>query len=642
MVNIPLAAGFMVSSLYRQGFKGSDLEILQPDISDIYGDKALEMNLRNKAPSILALSLYLWNSQRSLFLASRLKREIPGLKVIVGGPEVTEDNEWILEHPAVDCGVFGEGETVIGPLLKALETSDSMGVARSVFQKIDGQLHFGPPRGAGPSLESLEYPYSSGILKPGADGTVFVETLRGCPFKCAYCYYHKAHDRIRLHSRENLERLWQRLYSRDSGVREIYLMDPTFNMRPGFREILTSLANKRKERDIRLHTELRADFLDQEDVRLLVDAGLKTAEVGLQTTNIRALEIAGRPMDPEKMARGVHMLKSAGVEVTTGIIIGLPGDSPAGVRSTLAWLKETGAYSSVHPFTLSILPGTDFRLRAKELSIEYDPRPPYYVRKTDTWTEELITEALLECEDQLDMTMDYLPGPSLVDRGADIVMDPEGVESLSKWIIGLDNGFDPRGLGEMVAGKITNCFTLWFRGKAPDKHLRLMGDLVAALSAANPHCHMEIVLEFDLPPDPEILGALMEEGCEPAVYLNKHMAPLHGADSVVSPSLNVIATIEAGLWKLHMDAYGSGYPARVIWELKDFTGLDLCNEYPHILISPEMTASERGAKELIEELWRLRGDRPGGVRFKDPEAAAIWRKRLNRLEPVGRERIFIS
>ena len=169
---------------------------------------------------------------------------------------------------------------------------------------------------------------------------------------------------MREHPVGSIDEVLDFAYSEDSGVNEIYLMDPTFNVGPGFKRLARSMAERRNLRQVALHTELRADLLTPEDVILLKAAGLVSAEVGLQTVNPAALKQAGRTGDPEKVARGVALLKEAGIEVTTGIILGLPGDTPEGFSATLEWLKRTGAYSVVHPFVLSVLPGTDFRARS--------------------------------------------------------------------------------------------------------------------------------------------------------------------------------------------------------------------------------------------------------------------------------------
>ena len=83
-------------------------------------------------------------------------------------------------------------------------------------------------------------------------------------------------------------------YSMDNSVKEIYLIDPTFNARPDFRDILKLMVCLREKKDLRVHTELRSDLLSEGDIQLFKDAGLVSAEIGLQSVNPEVLALAGR------------------------------------------------------------------------------------------------------------------------------------------------------------------------------------------------------------------------------------------------------------------------------------------------------------------------------------------------------------
>ena len=71
-------------------------------------------------PWMVGLTCYVWNVERSLWIAQRLKAARPDLKIVLGGPEITADNGWVLAHPAVDFAVIGEGEQTFAELLDAL------------------------------------------------------------------------------------------------------------------------------------------------------------------------------------------------------------------------------------------------------------------------------------------------------------------------------------------------------------------------------------------------------------------------------------------------------------------------------------------------------------------------------------------
>ncbi len=282
--NIPLAAGFIAAAFDAVSKPGVSTEILESQVTDILADQGLILEIVKRRPAILAMTLYVWNVDRSLFVASNVKNLSPQIRILIGGPEVTPDNTWLMKHPAVDAGIFGEGESRIGPLAKSLLAGDGPDLT-GFFMKDPTGLHVDTRPTPGWDLATCRYPYLDRRIGPSRDGTLFLETVRGCPFHCRYCYYHKAFSNVREHPAGSIDEVLDLAYSDDSGVNEIYLMDPTFNVRPGFKRLTRSIAARRNLREIALHTELRADLLTPEDIDLLKDAGLKSAEVGLQTVN---------------------------------------------------------------------------------------------------------------------------------------------------------------------------------------------------------------------------------------------------------------------------------------------------------------------------------------------------------------------
>ena len=287
--NIALAAGFVSAALDATAQGSLSSEILEPQIVDVFADRGLVLEIVKRRPAIVAMTLYVWNVGRSLFLASNIKKRAPQTRILVGGPEVTPDNIWVMRHPAVDAGVFGEGESRIGPLATALLREDIPNLT-GFFIKTATGLHLDTRPNPAWDLSLCRYPYLDRRISPSLDGTLFLETVRGCPFRCRYCYYHKAFRNMREHPAGSIDEVLDFAYSEGSGVSEIYLMDPTFNVGPEFKKLARSMAERRNLRQVALHTELRADLLSPEDVILLKTAGLASAEVGLQSVNPEALK----------------------------------------------------------------------------------------------------------------------------------------------------------------------------------------------------------------------------------------------------------------------------------------------------------------------------------------------------------------
>ena len=72
-----------------------------------------------ETPQLVAFSCYIWNIERTLALAEKLK--VKGITIALGGPEVSYRQRDILErYPFVDFVLGGEGEVIFPSLVSAV------------------------------------------------------------------------------------------------------------------------------------------------------------------------------------------------------------------------------------------------------------------------------------------------------------------------------------------------------------------------------------------------------------------------------------------------------------------------------------------------------------------------------------------
>nr|NJM03447.1 hypothetical protein [Desulfobacula sp.] len=90
------------------------------------------------------------------------------------------------------------------------------------------------------SYLGLGSPYVNGYLEPGAEKVMLLETQRGCPYQCGFCYYHKSR-KTRSASGDGIV-LDGVAYALEQGVEEVYLLDPSLNSRPGLPALLEKMA----------------------------------------------------------------------------------------------------------------------------------------------------------------------------------------------------------------------------------------------------------------------------------------------------------------------------------------------------------------------------------------------------------------
>ncbi|KAB8140462.1 B12-binding domain-containing radical SAM protein [Chloroflexia bacterium SDU3-3] len=391
VTNVPLAAGYLKAYAHAMGLLDrAQIDILPRALADEAGDALLVDAIVERAPDVLGLSLYTWNSERSLDVARRAKQRLPGLVVVVGGPEVQRENEWVLGHPGADVWVFGEGEASFAALverfaarlagLPALSLDHVAGVA---FRGAGGQLVHTPERPALDDLSVVPSPYLLGYLPLEPGGMQMVEISRWCPYACSFCLYGRNMG-AKLGSRYfPLERVLAEIrWGKERGAAQVHFIEANLNLVPLFQPLMAALADLNADGQLALYAELRGEHLREDAVAALAQAGLRVAEVGLQTANLDALRAAHRRTDLAKWAAGTRRLYDHGIEVLLDVIVGLPEDDAQGIRQTLDFIaaERLGEYDA---FTLQVLPGTAVRRDAQRYQIAHQPLPPYYVLATD-------------------------------------------------------------------------------------------------------------------------------------------------------------------------------------------------------------------------------------------------------------------
>src|SRR5260370_30457053 len=109
--NVPLAAGYLKLFAEQQGLNSFyDIAILPSQAANTLGDQALVAALVERDPWLVGFTCYVWNIERTLWIARELKHRRPDVRIVLGGPEITPDNAWVLQTPDYDFAVIGEGE----------------------------------------------------------------------------------------------------------------------------------------------------------------------------------------------------------------------------------------------------------------------------------------------------------------------------------------------------------------------------------------------------------------------------------------------------------------------------------------------------------------------------------------------------
>lgn len=489
--NIPLGAGCL--KLAAGMLPQVQVDILPESIASYLGDAALIDILAARKPDIVGFTVYCWNLQRSLFFAKKLK-ECYSPRIIFGGPEITPDNS-LLDSDRLDFLVYGEGEAVFRHLLQD--------------QKFWSKQRAAQPAGA--IFKNSPSPYIQDLMEPEIENMVLLETQRGCPYRCGYCYYNKSHKGVSFADEALLLRGIQ--WAIDHEVRELYLLDPSLNVRPGLKNLLKKISVMNKERHLAVISEIRAEAIDAQLADLFAAAGFHWFEIGLQSTNPRALQIMNRPTHIERFAQGATLLKKRGIVPAIDLIVGLPGDDLQGFSRSVGFVVENNLQDDVQVFPLSVLPGTDFRLRSNELGLRFEKSPPYTLVENPTFCADDMLMAFDHAEARMDVVLYPMPdldvswklGQKNTEANAqDIAVKIGNRRYVAKVQL---NANRPVSELESLAKRLTQPYQIFIHPGLSDPGA--IKTAIKVLSAANPFTPFEIVFlePGQLPHTPSILIA---------------------------------------------------------------------------------------------------------------------------------------
>jgi len=175
---------------------GHEVRTFDPNVTPGW-EGALEALVRAFAPDAVGISFRNMDSPNGAQpvsyyaafkrLANRV-RALTAAPIIVGGAAFSLFAGPVMaDVPAIDCGVFLDGEATFARLLDHLDDPETV---PSVFYRRDGRVAFSgrgdpPPPGA-PERTAFSPADYAGVVEPEPVG---VESKRGCALGCVYCPY---------------------------------------------------------------------------------------------------------------------------------------------------------------------------------------------------------------------------------------------------------------------------------------------------------------------------------------------------------------------------------------------------------------------------------------------------------------------
>lgn len=332
---------------------------------------------------IVCFSCYIWNITQTLAVAEKIKTIRPGIKILLGGPEVTYDWQELINKDCIDYIITGEGEI---PFADFLKNYPSVSKITNLVSKQNNEVIY---QAETVSFNLLEYadtnPYQHDEAETLFNRVLYIETSRGCPYKCEFCLA-SLDNRVRYlpmeHIKSNL------LYLMTHG-KTIKFLDRTFNVKKDFTlEIFQFILDHSKPENV-FQFEITADILHPAIIDFIkekIPAGMFRFEIGIQTVNQKANLEVGRKQNFEKTKEVILELKDY-VEMHLDLIVGLPLDYWADIKYSFEEVFQLFAPELQLGF-LKFLKGTPVRKKYLDYGYVFDPVAPYQIIRSNYLSEE--------------------------------------------------------------------------------------------------------------------------------------------------------------------------------------------------------------------------------------------------------------
>ncbi len=344
---------------------------------------------------VVAFSCYIWNITQTLEVARKIKALNPAAKILLGGPEVSYDWQDVIALPEVDFIITGEGET---PFRAFLQSYPQVSEVPNIVSKNGGEVVYFPQSEIF-DLKAYEdiMPYRNDAPESLANKVLYIETSRGCPYKCEFCLA-SLDNKVRYLPNASIKSTL--LFMMQNG-RVIKFLDRTFNIKRDFTiDIFKFILQHHRPENV-FQFEITADILHPDIMQFIEDhvpPGLFRFEIGIQTVNQKANLEVSRKQNFDKTKSIIQRLENK-VEMHLDLIVGLPFDT---------WEDNKYSFETVFQLFppelqlgfLKFLKGTPMLYKHAQHGYVFDPLPPYqiieskYLSRAELHRIELLEHAL--------------------------------------------------------------------------------------------------------------------------------------------------------------------------------------------------------------------------------------------------------
>ncbi|NQS98400.1 MAG: B12-binding domain-containing radical SAM protein [candidate division Zixibacteria bacterium] len=321
----PLSVMYVMSAV-RQA--GHEVKMIEDDFQ-----KASAM-IEDWKPDFVGYSAFTGYHKQLIDLNRRLKERHEFISLF-GGPHPTFFPEMVKEE-GVDIVCRGEGEEAVVELLDSVQRGEDYSGVRNFWIKLNGQIHRNEVRPLQDDLDKIAFPARDLFYQfPQARNSKvrIVNTARGCPYACTYCYNYKIKELYKSFGAPHL-----RHRGVDSIIEEILQLKAKYPIEfvyfgtdnfTTLKDWVFEFSEKyRRKLNIPFLCGSRPETISPEVCRALKSANCASVYMGIESGNeeIRR-NLLNRKMNNDRIITAAQNIHEAGLKLATFNMMLFPGET---------------------------------------------------------------------------------------------------------------------------------------------------------------------------------------------------------------------------------------------------------------------------------------------------------------------------
>ncbi len=388
MPSPPLGLSYVAGAFCEAGAEVKVLDL----VVEAYSREILSELLQNFNPDLVGLTAVTMNFNGACELLEEIKDIQPSVRTIMGGPHVTFNaREELINNPALDMIVAGEGETTIAELTRAMTNGGGLDGIAGLIYRDGSSIRSNSPRPTGLDVKKAPTP-ARHLLPMGrykALGlAVSMITSRGCPFQCIFCVGRKMSGaKVRYRDAMSVVDEMQQLAG--TGIVQINIADDLFTAK---KKHCYAICDEIIRRGLKIPWTAfsRANTISADLLTKLKEAGCVHLSFGFESANEDILQTVQKRITPDQMINAARLCSEAGITSQASFISGLPGETPETMDQTSAFAQQINDLGMTVGFhILAPFPGTLVRDDAEELGLRI---------LSDDWSRYTANEAIIETD----------------------------------------------------------------------------------------------------------------------------------------------------------------------------------------------------------------------------------------------------